>query len=69
MSKDFLCSHPSVFVKTVSGIKHDSNTESSHPGAMVRSNFVVLFHAGILDIEHPFNEDWTFAESQLLLNV
>ena len=65
MSKDFLYSRPSVFVKTVPGIKHDSNTESSHPGAMVRTRFFWGL-AGILDVEHSFNEHWTFAESQLL---
>ena len=68
MSKDFLYSHPSVFVKTVPGTKHDSNTKSSHPGAIVRSRFFGGL-PGILDVEHPFNEHWTFAVSQLLHKV
>ena len=43
----------------------DSNTKLSHPGAIVRSRFFGGL-PGILDVEHPFNEHWTFAVSQLL---
>ena len=68
MSKDFLCSHPSVFVKTVPGIKHDSNTESSHPGAMVRSRFccfVWCWHPGYwTSIQWRLDICWITATSQ-----
>ena len=55
MSKDFLYSHPSVFVKTVAGTKHDSNTKSSHPGAIVRSRFLGGYLASWMLNIHSMN--------------